>query len=90
VPDTTTTNQPPAKSATEFSVQVAAYTARQDATSLAANLKGRGFDVRVVGDKAPYRVRIGRYATRADAMSALTRMKSSYRLNGIVVEAEPK
>ena len=88
-PDTTT-NQPAANSATEFSVQVAAYTARQDATSLAANLKGRGFDVRVVGDKAPYRVRIGRYATRADALSALTRMKSSYRLNGIVVEAEPK
>ena len=88
-PDTTK-NQPAASSDTEFSVQVAAYTARQDATSLAANLKGRGFDVRVVGDKAPYRVRIGRYASRADAMSALTRMKSSYRLNGIVVEAEPK
>ena len=38
---------------------------------------------------APYRVRIGRYASRADALSALTRMKSS-RVNGIVVEAEPK
>jgi cell division protein FtsN len=68
---------------------VAAYTARQDATSLASSLKGRGFDARVVGDKAPYRVRIGRYASRADALSALTRMKSS-RVNGIVVEAEPK
>ena len=85
----TATAQPAASGATEFSVQVAAYTARQDATSLASSLKGRGFDARVVGDKAPYRVRIGRYASRADALSALTRMKSS-RVNGIVVEAEPK
>ena len=37
----------------------------------------------------PYRVRIGRYASRADALSALTRMKSS-RVTGIVVEAEQK
>jgi cell division protein FtsN len=68
---------------------VAAYTARTDANSLASNLKGRGFDARVVGDKAPYRVRIGRYASRADAQAALGRMKSS-RVNGIVVEAEPR
>lgn len=72
-----------------FSVQVAAYNARQDATSLAARLKQRGFDVRVVGDKAPYRVRIGRYATRADANAALARVRAS-RLTGIVVEAEPR
>jgi hypothetical protein len=90
VPAPDSTKTPVASAGPEFSVQVAAYTARQDATSLAANLRGRGFDVRVVGDKAPYRVRIGRYATRADALSALTRMKSTYRLNGIVVEAEPK
>lgn len=90
VPAPDASKNQPAASTPEFSVQVAAYTAKQDATSLAANLKGRGFDVRVVGDKAPYRVRIGRYASREDALSALTRMKSSYRLNGIVVEAEPK
>jgi cell division protein FtsN len=67
---------------------VAAYNARQDATSLAARLKQRGYDVRVVGDRAPYRVRIGRYATRADANAALARIRAS-RLTGIVVEAEP-
>jgi sporulation related protein len=72
-----------------FSVQVAAYNARQDATSLAARLKQRGYDVRVVGDRAPYRVRIGRYATRADANAALARIRAS-RLTGIVVEAEPR
>jgi cell division septation protein DedD len=89
-PDTTaaaTPEKPPAAaSAQEFSVQVAAYTARQDAASLADNLKGRGLDARVVGTKAPYRVRIGRYATKAAASDALARMS----VKGIVVEAEPR
>jgi hypothetical protein len=76
-----------AASTTQFSVQVAAYSARRDATTLANRLKQRGFDVRVVGDRAPYRVRIGRYATRADAAAALGRMRAS-QVTGIVVEAE--
>ena len=78
----------PSPTGPAFSVQVAAYNARQDATSLAARLKQRGYDVRVVGDRAPYRVRIGRYATRTDANAALARIRAS-RLTGIVVEAEP-
>jgi hypothetical protein len=78
---------PAASSTTQFSVQVAAYSARRDATTLANRLKQRGFDVRVVGDRAPYRVRIGRYATRADAAAALGRMRAS-QVTGIVVEAE--
>ena len=73
----------------QYSVQVAAFNLRREATSLAARLKGRGFDARVVGDRAPYRVRVGRYATRADATSALARMKAS-NVSGIVVEAEPQ
>ena len=78
----------PAKDAA-FSVQVAAYTAQRDATSLAAHLRQRGFDARVVGDKAPYRVRVGRYATREEASAALTKMKAA-RLSGLVVEAESR
>lgn len=82
---------PPAAAAAgpEFSVQVAAYNARRDATSLAARLKERGFDARVFGNKAPWRVRIGRYATRAEATAALTRVRAA-RLNGMVVEAEKR
>ena len=87
-PSTAPTAGPLPSTGLAFSVQVAAYPARQDATSLAARLKQRGFDVRVVGDRAPYRVRIGRYATRADANAALARIRAS-RLTGIVVEAEP-
>lgn len=71
----------------QFSIQVAAYSARRDATAMAARLRERGFDVRVVGDRAPYRVRVGRYPTRAAAMAALARMRES-RVDGMVVEAE--
>jgi len=84
----TPTDSAPPKDAA-FSVQVAAYTAQRDATSLAAHLKQRGFDARVVGDKAPYRVRVGRYATREEASAALTKMKAA-RLSGLVVEAESR
>jgi len=84
-----TAGQPSLSTGVAFSVQVAAYNARQDATALAARLKQRGFDTRVVGDRAPYRVRIGRYATRADANAALARIRAS-RLTGMVVEAEPR
>ena len=84
-------NTDPAAPATgaHFSVQVAAYSVRRDATAMATRLKDRGFDVRVVGDRAPFRVRIGRYPTRAAAMAALGRMREA-RVDGIVVEAEPK
>jgi hypothetical protein len=56
-----TTRPPVAPGGPEFSVQVAAYSTRADATALFNRLKARGFDVRVVGDRAPFRVRVGRY-----------------------------
>ena len=84
-----TPDKPATPGGPEFSVQAAAYTARQDAVSLVNNLKGRGLDARVVGTKAPYRVRIGRYATKAEASEALARMKPS-GASWIVVEAESR
>jgi len=82
----TRNTQAPAR---EFSLQVAAFSARRDATAMANRLKARGFDVRVVGSRAPYRVRIGRYPTRAAAAAALARVRSSFP-DAIVVEAEPR
>ncbi len=73
----------------QYSVQVAAYRSKASADALASRLKRRGFAVRVVGTQAPYRVRVGRYATREAATSALGRMRRA-NVNGIVVEAEPK
>ncbi|HZI30047.1 MAG TPA: SPOR domain-containing protein [Gemmatimonadaceae bacterium] len=92
VVDSTTTAPPTPESApvtegVQFSIQVAAYSAKREATATATRLRERGFDVRVVGDRAPFRVRIGRYPTRAAAMAALARMRTS-RVDGIVVEAE--
>lgn len=95
--DTAASASPPAGGrgaapAPGFSVQVAAYSAHREADALAARLKARGFDVRVAqvaGGPVPYRVRIGRYATRADATAALRRIRNA-GLNGIVVEAEPR
>ncbi len=53
-----------------FAVQVAAYNQRDPAESLAARLRGRGLDARATGSVAPFRVKIGRYPTRAAAAAA--------------------
>ena len=50
-----------------FTLQVAAYGARAGAEALVARLAKREIDARVVGDAKPFRVRIGRYATRTEA-----------------------
>lgn len=79
----------PEKPTREYSVQVAAFPKQRDAEALADVLRQRGYDVRVWGTKAPFRVRVGHYATRDEAVAAQGRMKAS-RVNGIVVEAERK
>ena len=78
---------PQGKAAREYSVQVAAFPKQRDAEALAEVLRQRGYAVRVWGDKAPFRVRVGRYPSRDEAEAARGRMKAS-RVNGIVVEAE--
>ena len=83
----TPTTPPAATTATEWSVQVAAYNTQRDAMTLADRLIQRGFQVRIVGTRAPWRVRVGRYPTRAEAVAALGRMRAA-KVNGIVVEAE--
>lgn len=69
----------------QFTIQVAAYNTQREATSLARQLQRRGLPARVVGVKAPYRVRVGRYATREEAQRAMMRGG----LRGIITEAEP-
>jgi cell division septation protein DedD len=73
----------------EFSVQVAAFDTRADATALQTRLAARGYSVRVVGERQPYRVRVGRYPTRARADDAVRQMRRQ-NVRGIVVEAEPR
>ncbi|HUQ79950.1 MAG TPA: SPOR domain-containing protein [Gemmatimonadaceae bacterium] len=73
----------------EYSVQVAAFGTRAEAAALAKRLSTRGYSVRVVGERQPYRVRVGRYPTRLRADDAVRQMRRQ-NVRGIVVEAEPQ
>jgi cell division protein FtsN len=85
------TAKPSTKSSTisrpsSYSVQVAAYSHKAEADKLASNLVKRGYQARVDGEVAPFRVRIGRYATTKDAEDALKRIKAK-QMDGFVVKA---
>jgi SPOR domain len=54
-------------SASRFGVQFAAYNDRPSAENYAGILRGRGITARVEGVVAPFRVRAGRFSTRAEA-----------------------
>ena len=68
-----------------FSVQLAAYDFRSQATALVARLAKRGIKARVDGTAKPFRVRVGRYATREEAAAALARLKKAGQ-SGFVAE----
>jgi len=69
-----------------WSVQVAAYGKKADALALVKRLAKRGLEARVTPTK-PWRVRIGHYATRAEAADVAQQM-STKRSKALVVEAE--
>jgi cell division septation protein DedD len=66
-----------------YSVQVAAYQSKEPATNLASVLKERGLDARVDGTAAPFRVRVGKYSTRAEAVKAQASLKAQGQ-NGFI------
>jgi len=59
-----------------FTLQVAAYTSRTDADRSVARLKQRGVEARVEAAGKYFRVRIGRYETRAAALAAQRELKA--------------
>jgi len=59
-----------------YSVQVAAYDSQEPATRMARSLVTRGLEARVDGKVRPFRVRIGKYATRTEAVKAQATLKS--------------
>jgi cell division protein FtsN len=91
----TIAEKPAAKPATAnsptggYSVQVAAYNHKADAEKLASSLIKRGYAARVDGSIAPFRVRIGRYATNADAEDALKKIKSKH-MDGFVARVSER
>lgn len=69
---------PPAPGPTSatFHIQVSAVRTASAAQSIATKLKGRGLAAMVVEDGGLYKVRVGSYSTRADAIAALPGIKS--------------
>ena len=66
----------PSGRAAFYSVQVAAYDSAESAERLVKVLVDRGLDARVDGTARPFRVRIGRYSTRAEAVKAAATLKA--------------
>ena len=66
IPPPTATPTAPATS-TRYGVQFAAYNDKPGAENLASVLRARGVTARVEGDVKPFRVRAGRFASRAEA-----------------------
>jgi cell division septation protein DedD len=66
----------PAAGATRFRIQVTAVRSQPTAQALIAKLKGKGFAPVVVEEGGLYKVRIGDYATKADAAAALPAAKA--------------
>jgi cell division septation protein DedD len=77
--------EPVAKGPT-WSAQVAAYDTQEDAERLAKKLGDRGYEARITNEK-PFRVRIGRYPRRAEAVDLVAKLKEA-KITAIVVEAE--
>jgi cell division septation protein DedD len=85
-PSSPKANNRPGPGAAEYSVQVAAYNKKTDAQALVSSLIKRGYQARVDGSVAPFRVRIGRYPTTKEAEAALKQIKAK-RMDGFVVRA---
>lgn len=83
--DTVVAHAAPAR----YTLQLAAsYTTKAEADRAATRLQARGVDARVVGSRKPYRVRIGRYVTRGNAVAAQRELKAK-KLTTTVTDIEP-
>jgi cell division septation protein DedD len=83
---------PAARGARQFTIQVAAYDRRPGAEALAESLTRRGWPARVAapnGDRPPFRVRVGRFATRDEA-NAIVRQLRAQKIPALLTDAEPE
>jgi cell division septation protein DedD len=77
-----------ARATGKYSVQLAAYQTKAEATASVKRLKKRGIEARVDGERKPFRVRVGRYATHAEAAAALAKFKKQ-GIKGFIAELTP-
>lgn len=73
---------------TAWSVQVAAYSSREDAVQLAKRLNNSGYEARVTTSK-PFRVRIGRFARREDAVQVASKLRVAHTAADVVRAEQP-
>ena len=71
-----------------FSVQLGAYGTREEAQAALLRLQGLRISLRIDGNRKPFRVRSGRYPTRAAASTALAALKKR-GVRGFVAETTP-
>lgn len=69
-----------------WSVQIAAWPTRDEADRFLAAVRGKGYDARIDGDAAPFRVRFGRYATRDAASAAMAEYRQKERADAFLVQ----
>jgi rare lipoprotein A len=89
VPPSATSTTAASERRAEYTVQVTAYDARQPADRLRARLAAKGWEARVVPAGTMWRVRVGRYATHAEAVAAAKRLEAEGSPTW-VTEAEPR
>jgi cell division protein FtsN len=77
------------RSSGKYTVQVAAFNTRSSAAQLRDRLAARGYQARVVGSAAPFRVRVGYYATYAQARAMADQMRTK-NISALAVEAESR
>jgi len=70
-----------------WSAQVGAYDSPDEAERLAKRLKDRGYETRVSSSGKPFRVRIGWYTHRDDAVALVAKLREA-KIDAFVVEAE--
>lgn len=86
-PPAPVTRPAPASTAPAWSVQVGALSTAAEAEALVERLRARGYDARVDTRTTPFRVRFGRFATRAEASAASEAYKQKERADAFIVEA---
>jgi|694.fasta_scaffold50821_6 cell division septation protein DedD len=92
-PTPTTTTATTTATRGAWTVQVAAFKTKAEGERLVSSLKARGHEARVIepfgAGATLYRVRIGFYATRADAVAVVATLKAQ-RIGAIVAETEAR
>jgi hypothetical protein len=69
-----------------WSVQIAAFQTPDEAATFAAEMREKGYDTRVDGSAPPFRIRFGRFPTRAAAAAAMEEYRRKERADAFLTQ----